>query len=104
MKNLLNKFFKKEEKQEAITATIPKALYNIGWEININGYKKIACDWPRLDENDLKEVRDIVKTEVENMRNALEEAHTQKKEFVNLNNNVFRLSDVTSITSYCYKI
>lgn len=104
--NFINKLFPKKKTEEPSTAkvTIVPNLYNIGWEININNLRKTSCEWQRVNETEANEIKEKLKAEIENMEKILEEAHAQKKEFVNLNDNVFRLSDVSSITSYCYKI
>jgi hypothetical protein len=107
MKNILKKLFGKEEpnnKEITPPSCIPETLYNIGWEINISGSKRVSSEWQRVDEKDIKEVKESLKNQVEEMHKILEEAHTQKKEYVNLYDNVFKLSDVSSVTSYCYKI
>lgn len=102
--NILKKLFKKKSENKEVVAHTPTPMYNIGWEININGQRRVSSEWQRVDDKDVKEVKELIKTQVEEMHKILEKAHAQKKEFVNLDNNVFRLSDVSSVTSYCYKI
>lgn len=107
MKNIFKKLFGKKEpnnKEIMPPSYIPEILYNLGWEININGNRRVSSEWQRVDEKDIKEAKELLKNQVEEMHKILEKAHAQKKEFVNLESNVFRLSDVSSVTSYCYKI
>ena len=108
MKDILTKLFGKnsanKENHEDFVGIIPKALYNVGWDINISGYKKITNEWQRVYDKDLEKVKELLTNQVAEMHKAIEEAHNQKKEFVNLHNNILKLSDVSSITSYCYKM
>ena len=107
MKNIFKKLFAKEEpnnKEIMPPSCIPETLYNLGWEINISGSKRVSSEWQRVNEKDINEAKESLKNQVEEMHKILEKAHTQKKEFVNLESNVFRLNDVSSVTSYCYKI
>jgi hypothetical protein len=103
--NIFKKLLGKEKPLEAKVSMLPLPnLYNLGWKIHLKEGRSTSSEWERVSENKLVEVNQQIEAEVKAVYDSLEKAHKSKKEFVMLNNNVFRLADVISITRHNYKI
>lgn len=103
--NIFKKLLGKEEPLEAKVSMLPLSdLYNLGWAIHLKEGRSTSSEWVRVSEDKLVEINEQIEAEVKAMHDSLEKAHRSKKEFVMLNNNVFRLADVISITRHNYKI
>lgn len=99
-----NLFKKKETPVESPVAVDVPELYNLGWQIKLKDGTYTSREWQRVSKEEVDEIRQFIKAEVSEMHAVLEEASKKKKHFVNLKDNVYRLEDVSSISSHNYKI
>lgn len=101
---LFKNLFNKKEKPVEVPTVIPPPLYTLGWQIKLKDGHSTLVEWQRIPKEEVKEVESLINNQVKEMHTSLEEAIRDNKEFVNLNNNLFRVSDVDRITSHSYKI
>jgi len=95
--NFIKKLFGVKTTMIGSTPTAPTSTYTIGWSI----YTKDGTIHSRWYEDvslaQRIEIIELIKKETEDMQTILNKATKEQIEFVNLQGNVFRLSDITKV-------
>lgn len=93
--NIKQWFKKKPQNDVIVTAYAP--TYTIGWLIYTKDGTIHTRKYEDVPFEQRTEIVELIKKETEDMQNNLNKATKEQIEFVNLQGNVFRLSDITKV-------
>ena len=91
--NFIKKLFGVKEN----TATAYAPTYTIGWEIHTKSGSIFSHKYDDVSFAQRTEIVERIEKETEDMQNILNKATKEQNEFVNLQGNVLRLSDITKV-------
>ena len=93
--NFIKKLF--GVKATVIEPTAYAPTYTIGWEIYTKDGTISSRKYDDVSFAQRTEIVERIEKETEDMQNILNKATKEQNEFVNLQGNVFRLSDITKV-------
>ena len=94
--NFIKKLFGVKEN----TATAYAPTYTIGWEIHTKSGSISSRKYDDVSFAQRTEIVERIEKETEDMQNILNKATKEQNEFVYLQGNVFRLSDITKVAIF----
>jgi len=95
--NFIKKLFGVKTTMIGPTPTTPTPTYTIGWSIYTKDGTIHSRQYEDVSLAQRIEIIELIKKETEDMQNMLNKATKEEIEFVNLQGNVFRLSDITKV-------
>jgi hypothetical protein len=93
--NIKQWFKKKPQNDVIVTAYAP--TYTIGWSIYTKDGSIFSRKYDDVSFEQRTEIVELIKKETEDMQNILNKATKEQTEFVLLQGNVLRLSDITKV-------
>jgi hypothetical protein len=84
-------------KTTVIEPTTPTPTYRIGWSIYTKDGSIFSRKYDDVSFEQRTEIVELIEKETEDMQTILNKATKEETEFVNLQGNVFRLSDITKV-------
>ena len=94
--NFIKKLFGVKEN----TATVYAPTYTIGWEIHTKDGSISSRKYDDVSFAQRTEIVERIEKETEDMQYILNKATKEQNEFVHLQGNVFRLSDITKVAIF----
>ena len=95
--NFIKKLFGVKTTMIGPTPTAHTPIYTIGWSIYTKDGAIHSRQYEDVSFTEKIEIIELIKKETEDMQNMLNKATKEEIEFVNLQGNVFRLSDITKV-------
>ena len=95
--NFIKKLFGGKATMIGPTPTAYTPTYTIGWSVYTKDGSIHSRQYEDVSLAQRIEIIELIKKETEDMQNMLNKATKEEIEFVNLQGNVFRLSDITKV-------